>query len=416
MNWNKCHLALRTLPFLDAHAGDPTGVLELCAPPSRRLLVWHPEAIEGIFRSDRQMQHMASRTLSPLLGRRSLLWAEGPRHAAYRRVLSPPLHGRQLKAWHGVISKTVHAAIDALVPGSVIPLPEWTRRVTFRIIAQIVLGRSDDAILAPFTAWIDKALGSRRRTLAYRYVRGGLPRSSEELDQLLVRSARATTKAARPTLAALLAEDGALGALGALDDEELRDQIVSLLFAGHETTASATAWTLYWLDRNESIRRDIISELAATADDGSDAAEVPLLHAAIQEALRLTPPVAVAGNRALTEEGELLRQSLAAGTILTPSIYLAHHRPDYFSNPHRFDPSRFLGNRVLPQHYFPFGGGVRHCLGSQLGQLETRMITAAVLRRRELRCVNPRAGIPQLRGHAMAPSSRLRMKVTACCG
>lgn len=415
MNRNKLHLALRTLPFLDVHAGDPTGVLELGASPARRLLVWHPEAIDQIFRSDRRMHYMASRTLSPLLGRRSLLWADGPRHAAYRRVLGPALHGHRLKAWRGVISDTVHAAIDALVLGSVIPLPEWTRRVTLRIMARIVLGRSEDAILAPFTAWIDKALGVRHRTLAYRYFGGGLPPSGEKLDQLLVRNAKASTNMHPPTLAALLLADDS--PLDEIDDAELRDQIVSLLFAGHETTASATAWTLYWLDRDEQARRDIISELATSAGDGSDAAEVPLLHAAIQEALRLSPPATLAGNRVLAEDDEFLGERLVAGTVLTPSIYSAHHQPDYFLNPHQFDLGRFLGNRVPAQHYFPFGGGNRHCLGRELAMLEIRMIIAAVLRRCELRCVkphrgaNPYQGVRQMRGPAMAPARDLRMAV-----
>ena len=126
------------------------------------------------------------------------------------------------------------------------------------------------------------------------------------------------------------------------------------------------------------------------------------------------PPVTVGANRALAEDGELCGRPLAAGTVLTPSIYLAHRRPERFSHPHRFDPGRFLGDHIAARHYFPFGGGSRHCLGSQLAQLEVRMITVALLRRREWHCVNPRAGVPQLRGHVMAPDVRLRMKVLTC--
>ncbi|MGH3624777.1 MAG: cytochrome P450, partial [Sciscionella sp.] len=247
------------------------------------------------------------------------------------------------------------------------------------------------------------------RTLAHRYLRRGISRSCDELDWLLLESAKATAKARPLTLAALLLAGD--GPLGTLDDGELRDQIVSLLFAGHETTASATAWTLYWLDRNEQLRRDITSELATSAGDGSDAAEVPLLHAAIQEALRLSPPATLAGNRVLAEDDELLGEPLVAGTIVTPTIYLAHHQPDYFPNPHQFDPGRFLGSRVPAQHYFPFGGGTRHCLGRELAMLEIRMLTAAVLRRCTLRCVNPRQDVRQLRGPAMAPARGLRMVV-----
>jgi len=215
-----------------------------------------------------------------------------------------------------------------------------------------------------------------------------------------------------PTLAALLLT--ADGPLGGIDDDELRDQLVSLLFAGHETTASAIAWTLLWLDRDEPVRRDLIAELDATSDDGSNATHVPLLQAVAEESLRLSPPATLAGNRVTTEDSDLFGVPLPRGTELTPSIYLAHHHPDRFPHPFRFDPRRFLGKRVPSSHYFPFGGGIRRCLGSELAMLEIRMIIAALLRRRELRCVNPRAGTPRLRGPAMAPSGRLRVAVTAC--
>jgi cytochrome P450 len=411
MSGAEFHLALRGLSFLDSHARSPGSVLELRTQPSRRLLVWHPDAVDEIFRADQELRHPASRSLTPLFGRQSLLWADGARHVAYRRLLGPPLRGRRLLDYREIISDTAHEAIDDLIPGTVIGLAHWARQVTLRIVSRIILGRADDDVLVPFATWMEDALGSLRRTLTYRYLKGGLPLSGDELDRLLVQSAKDNAQSWPPTLASLMLNGDKQ--TGNIDDAELRDHIVSLLFAGHETTASATAWMFYWLDRHEGLRRDVLSELA-TGADGSDAAKVPLLQAVLQEVLRVAPPVTVGTNRALAEDGELCGRPLAAGTVLTPSIYLAHHRPERFSDPHRFDPGRFLGDRVEARHYFPFGGGSRHCLGSQLAQLEVRMITAALLRRREWRCVNPRAGVPRLRGHVLAPAARLRMKVLTC--
>jgi cytochrome P450 len=413
LSWPELRMSVRTLPFLESHVDTPGRVIELRTGPAPKFLVWDPDVIHGIFRADHDMRHPASRSLVPLFGRRSLLWADGPRHAAYRAVLGPTMRGRRLGDYREVIADTVHASIDRLRPGAVVALPAWTRQVTLRVIARILLGRSDQALLARFTGWIEKALGTPHRTLAYRYLRGGLPRSGAELDELLVRTAKANAGQRPRPLAALLLTPG--GPLGAVDDGELRDAIVSLLFAGHETTASAVAWTLYWLDRNASMRRDVLAEVAASGD-GSDASQVPLLQAVIFEALRLAPPVTVAENRMLTDAGELAGRALPAGTTLTPSIYLAHRHPEVFASPNRFDPSRFLTARAAPHHYFPFGGGTRYCLGNQLAQLEIRMIVAALLQRREWRCVNPNAGIPQLRGHAMAPASRLRMEIVSCPG
>jgi cytochrome P450 family 110 len=395
-------LAIRPLATLESFIDSPHGMVQT----GRRMLVWQPDAIDWIFRHDNRMRHPGSRSLTPLFGRRSLLWADGSRHAAYRRVLGPPLRGQRVTAYCGIIAETVHAAIDHLRPGTTVALPAWTRRITLRIIAKILLGQPDEVTLDAFARWIERALGARHRTLAYRYLLGGLPASGPSLDQSLVESAKSGRDRRPPTLAALLLNEPGI------DDGELRDAIVSLLFAGHETTASAAAWTIYWLDQDPDIRRDVLAELAGS--DGAAASRVPLLQAVIHEVLRLAPPVTVAENRTLTAGAELLGRSLPEGTTLTPSIYLAHRNRDQFPDPHRFAPHRFLGRHVPTRHYFPFGGGTRYCLGSQLAQLEIRMITAAVLHRRQLRCVNPRAGIPRLRGHAMAPASKLRMRVLPC--
>ncbi|MGH3683749.1 MAG: cytochrome P450 [Pseudonocardiaceae bacterium] len=419
MNRTEFRFAFQTLPFLDSHQGNSAGVLELRTRPTPRLLIWHPEGIDQIFRADRQLHHKPSRTLSTLLGSRSLLWAEGPRHATYRHTLGAPLRGHRLQIYHDVISRTVHTAIDALAPEAIISLIEWTRKITLRIISQILLGQADDLLLESFSARVDAVLRSRSRTLAHHYLQASalsIParkfffRGHHKLDEILLSSAKATATTRPTALAALLLTGD--GPLGVLEDEELRDQIMSLLFAGHETTASATAWTLYWLGRDERLRRDVIAELVTTSHDGSDPARVPLLHAATQETLRLCPPAIVAGKRMLTADGELLGKPLPADTVVTPCIYLAHHQPELFPNPRRFDPSRFLDHRVPRQYYFPFGGGTRRCLGSELAMLEVRMITAAVLHRCQLHCVNPEAGLPELRGPAMTLAPELQMSIT----
>ncbi|HVW44937.1 MAG TPA: cytochrome P450 [Amycolatopsis sp.] len=410
MNRTELQFALRTLPFLDSRAQCPRGMLDLRTAPDRRMLVWHPDAIERLFRADQDLGHPGSRSFRPLMGPKSLLWQEGPRHSDYRRVLGAPLRGRKLADYRGMIAGTVGAAIDALPAGAEFRVADWTRRVALRVMARITFGQADDAVLGPFAAWMDRALGSRYRTLAYRYLKGSLPLPGPQLERMLVDAARTAARERPATLAGqLLAQDSPFAGI---EDAELRDQIVSLLFAGHETTASTAAWALFWVLRSDSLRERVFAE--AKGSDGFTADEVPVLQAVVQETLRITPPVPAAGNRVLTRQCPHGGDTVPEGTVVTPSIYLAHHRAESFPEPYTFDADRFLGQRVPSHRYFPFGGGVRHCLGSQLGQLEVRMIVAAMLRRRELVCVNPRAGVPQLRGHAMAPSPKLRMKVVSC--
>jgi cytochrome P450 family 110 len=417
MKLPQVRMAMNPIRFLESHVDSPTGMVELAGGPVRKVLVWHPETVEWLFHSDARLRHPGGRTLTPMFGERSLVWAEGERHSEYRRVLGPPLRGKGLLDQHGVIDATVHAAVDALAPGAVVDVLAWTRAIALRVIAGLLLGRYDEDLLSSVTRWIDRAFGARLRTLGYRYLMGGLPRSDPEMDARLVAAAKASRDLRPRTLAARLLEHGAPGGLdGSIEDVEVRDAVTSLLFAGHETTAAGAAWTLYWLDRNPRVRDEIRDELAG-GGDGADAARVPLLQAAVCEALRLSPPATLAEHRVLVVDaappGGCPGRTLRAGTMLTPAIYTAHRHPDAFPDPLRFDPGRFLAGRPSPYHYFPFGGGTRFCLGNQLAQLEIRMITAALLRRREWRAVRPRAGVTRMRGNILAPAG-LRMRVLSC--
>ncbi|SMD23224.1 cytochrome P450 [Lentzea albidocapillata] len=360
MNRTELGFRLRLIPFLDSVESLEDGMVRL---RDRRWLVWHPDVMSALFRNDRDLRHPPSRTLSPLLGNRSVLWLDGAEHTAYRRTLTPALRGNRYQA---LIEEMVERSIAAL-PSGPTSLPEWTRKLALRIIGRIVFGVDDDELLAAFTRWLDRRLGSRVRTLAHRCLTPGSTRSDPHLDAMLLHRART---AEPPALAAFLPPG------------DLRDQVVSLLFAGHETTASATAWTLYWISRTPG--------LAERLDDD-------LLEATIRESLRLSPPATLAGNR-----------MSADGMVITPSIYLAHRRAATYENPHVFDPAR---RPPPPGAFFPFGGGVRHCPGRDLALLEIRLIVTALLRHKHIKLSSPTC-TPQLRGAAMAPPPSLAMVAT----
>ncbi|MFD4675856.1 cytochrome P450 [Lentzea sp. NPDC058450] len=358
MNRTELRFAWRLIPFLDSVEGFEDGLVRL---RDRRWLVWHPDVMTALFRNDRVLRHPPSRTLSPLLGNRSVLWLDGAEHTAYRRALVPMLRGERYRA---LIEEMAGRAVAEL-PAGPTSLPAWTRRLTLRIIGRVVFGVDDDELLTAFSRWLDRRLGSRVRTLAHRWLTPGATRSDPRLDAMLLERVQS---AEFPALAACLPR------------EDLRDQVVSLLFAGHETTASATAWTVYWMHE------------AGLAD------RPDLVGAAITESLRLSPPATLAGNR-----------MSADGMVLTPSIYLAHRRAATYENPHVFDPFRAPPPAGA---FFPFGGGVRHCPGRDLALLEIRLIVTALLRHKHVELVHP-AGTPQLRGAAMAPPPSLAM-VTTC--
>jgi cytochrome P450 len=415
MAFQELRFKLSPLSFLDDQRGRAGKFVELSPGPRRELLVWQPAAISQIFRSERHVRLDGSTTLQPLVGRHSLLFANGERHTAYRKVIGSRLRGHELAACHGIIRDTTETAVEALGQRSVIDVPAWTRELSLRIISLIIFGRADEALLSRFAAWTHSALGSRRQALAYRHLR--LPTTLpspwrkflRERDTLCAGILDSARESSGTALIDLLTSGQP--PLGLVTDEELTDQVLSLLFAGHETTASSTTSALHWLARDEQLLDDVQAELAATGSDGTDPDTTPLLDAVCRETLRISPPAMVAGNRVLTQELTLLDQPMAAGTRLTPCIYLAHSQPDIYPDPHRFDPNRFLGNRPSAQHYLPFGGGTRRCLGADLATLEMRMILAILLRGRTPRHLDPGAAKFTTRGPALGFGPKLPMVV-----
>jgi cytochrome P450 len=194
-------------------------------------------------------------------------------------------------------------------------------------------------------------------------------------------------------------EDGS-----AIDDRELRDQLVTLLLAGHETTATALAWIFDLLLRNPGPMRRLRAEL----DSGGD----EYLRAVISEGLRLRPVVPLAGRR-LAGELRIGEWDLPAGTDVTPAFWLTHTRPDVYPDPHAFRPERFLDDPPETYGWVPFGGGVRRCLGASFAEFEMRVVLREVLSRCELRGTRRRAQRIARRNVTFSPRNGTPVVVTA---
>lgn len=417
---NELRFILQGLSFLDSVSARPERSLELVGAPDRHLLLWDSSDIAEVFRAERDMRLEGSDTLQPLVGSTSLLFANGARHTAYRRTVGPALRGRQLDSHRPAIVAIAEQAAEELVGVDSFVVPTWTRSVTLRVIGHILLADPASDLLTRLSDLVERILGTASRTLRYRYLHPpavvpSLWRSFRRDRDALRRDLRTIRPLAATGCPALAAELGSgQPPLGPLDPDEYADQLMSLIFAGHETTASAIAWTLYWLAGHDQVRADLRAELAASAADGSSPADLPLLDAVCRESLRITPPATIAGRRILTADRELLRGTQPAGTKLTPCIHLAHRQPDLYPRPDRFDPSRFLDRTWSGHEYLPFGGGTRRCLGADLAMLEMRIVVAAVLRRVELGRPGPRAGEPHRRGPAMGPAPTLTLAVRPC--
>ncbi|MEK6271576.1 MAG: cytochrome P450 [Actinomycetota bacterium] len=355
------------------------------------VMVSDPEVIRALYRGrENGLPPGRSATLEPVMGPRSVLLLEGDEHLARRRLMLPAFHGERMRAYERIIAQLTAREIDTWPAGETFAIHPRMQALTLEVILRAVFGVSDPArvarlqsLLADLLAQTSSPLLQLRVLLARRF--GGpdplasLKRRNAEVDALL--AAEVAERRADPDLASredilsmLVAarfEDGE-----PMSDAELRDQLMTLLLAGHETTATALAWTFDLLLRHPAALGRLRSEL--------DAGEEPYLRAVIAESLRLRPVIPLAGRR-LRGELRVDGFTLPPGTDVTPAIWLTHTREDLYPAPLEFRPERFLDDGPETYAWIPFGGGVRRCLGASFAEFEMRVVLRETLRRCELR-------------------------------
>jgi cytochrome P450 family 110 len=200
----------------------------------------------------------------------------------------------------------------------------------------------------------------------------------------------------------------------AMSDRELRDELMTMLLAGHETTASAMAWGLYWIHHVPQVREKLLQELDSLGESPNPmtVARLPYLTAVCNETLRLYPVAMLTFPRVAQERVELLGHQLEPGTTVGGCIYLLHQREDLYPHPKQFKPERFLEGQFSPYEFMPFGGGVRRCVGEALAQLEMKLVLATILSRYQLELFDNRPEKPRRRGITLAPAYGVKMVMT----
>ncbi|MES1026227.1 cytochrome P450 [Gloeocapsa sp. BRSZ] len=196
-----------------------------------------------------------------------------------------------------------------------------------------------------------------------------------------------------------------------MSDAEVHDEIITLLFGGHETTASALTWTLYWIHRYSEVREKLLKELNDLSPDPNpkDITRLPYLGAVCQETLRIYPIIPVGFGRFLNAPFEVMGHLLERGTGLFPAIYLTHRREEIYPDPTRFRPERFLERQFSPYEYLPFGGGNRRCIGTAFAPFEMKLVLATILSQLELSLADNRPVKAVRRSISVAPSDDFRM-------
>ncbi len=373
-----------------------------------------PAAIKEVFTGDPEVLRAGegNEPLEPILGPASLLLLDGRTHLRRRRLLLPPFHGERLAGYEAEMAAITATDVASWPRDVPFALEPRMRGITLEIILRLVFGLADgprhDELRARFAGLLPRGAANLALVPALRQELGGRSPWGRFM---------ANVRAIDALLFAEIAERRAAGDLGErtdilslllgaadedgrpLTDPELRDELMTLLLAGHETTATALAWTFELLFRHDE------AHAALRADpDG------PWLDAVCAEVLRLRPPLPVV-VRKLARAERIAGLDLPEGTRLAPCIWLAHREPSVYAEPHAFRPERFLDAGPRTYAWLPFGGGTRRCVGAAFAQLELRTVLRTILERVAPRPADGRPDRPARRTIVLAPARGARAVV-----
>jgi cytochrome P450 len=378
---------------------------------SKFVMVFDPLLVKEVFQGSSDQLHAgeANALLGPVLGPRSVLLLDGAEHLRHRRLMLPTFHGEQMRAWTEAIVEAADLEIDSWPVGQAFSILQSMQSVTLRVMMRVVFGYAAgpeaDELQRRLRAMIDpiarprglvalqllsQISGERRALNRFAAQR----RAVDELVYAEIERRRADPDLAERTdvFSALLLAQDENGQR--LSDHEVRDELMTLLLAGHETTAVGLAWVFDLLLHSPAVQ----SRAAEREDE--------YLDAVVKEALRIRPVIPGVGRVVRGTPFRLGSYEIPVGIEINPSIRVIHRRPDLYPEPEAFRPERFLGPGAPDTYtWIPFGGGTRRCLGASFALTEMRLVLRRVLERCALRPAAPALEEPTFRGITVAPKN-----------
>jgi cytochrome P450 len=409
------------------YARDPIGffarlrrrhgnVFSLSFPYFGRIVyVADPGIVKQVFTGDPALFHAGeanATVLEPTLGPNSVLTLDEDEHLRQRKLLLPPFHGESVSRYGELIREITERDMKSWPIDQPFALRPHTQRITLTVILRAVFGVRDEERFKRASALVDEfarradlitQLPLLRRDLGRFGPWSRFKRARAALDEFIYEEI-----ATRRTEAGGAEHDDVLSLLlhathddgSPMSDRELRDELVTVVGAGHETTATALAWALERVLRTPRVLARLRASIKAGEDD--------YLDATIKETLRARP-VIVDVARKLTAPAEIGGYELPAGTFVLPAIAALHYRADLYPDPHEFRPERFLDGKVDHYAWIPFGGGVRRCVGAAFAQYEMRVVLRAILERAELSAPDSRPERVKIRNVTLAPGAGCRV-------
>lgn len=388
------------------------------------LMISHPQGIQQLFASDKCITAPPNGLLQPIVGDRSIFGLEGQRHRRERKLLMPPFHRDKIPQYGHLIQELTHGATAKIQPGQPFLARSLMQSISLDVILKVVFGISDGdrfdqlkTLMVEFTDCLQNTLIAG--ALFFPALQkdwapwGQFQRVKDQVSEVLFAEIgdRRTQdiEAKNDILSLLLAARDEEGE--AMTDAELHDELLTMLVAGHETTASAISWALYWVYQNPHVHQTLAEEIGhlGTTSDPVAVTQLPYLTAVCNETLRLYPIAILTVPREVIAPMTLMGYSLEPGTRLYGAIYLTHHRADLYPESHRFNPERFLNHQFSNYEFLPFGGGIRRCIGEILAQFEMKLVLATLVADYSLKWVGSAPEVPKRRGVTMAPGKGVEL-------
>lgn len=430
-NWvQKFSFAFQPVQYLD-HALSQN--LDLFSAPimgnnKNVLLVSHPNIFQKIFVNEtKEFYSPSNANLRPLMGNYSLFALEELPHQKQRKLLLPPFHRERIYLYGKSIQNLTKKCLQDIHIASKFQARVLMQSISLEVILKTVFGLNQeekfdylkqlivqlmDLFESPLTSaslyftflqkeWLGLSPWNRFVKIKQKinfFIEQEIEARRQQLDSN-----------SQDILSLLLSVRDSENQ--PMTNEELRDQLITLLFAGHETTATAIAWGLYWIHRQPEIKNNLLQELASLGYSATptELYNLPYLTAICQESLRIYPVGILTMPRQVKKPVKLLNFEVEKDTIIYGSIYSLHHREDLYPEPNKFRPERFLERKFTPYEFIPFGGGDRRCIGENLALWEMKIVLATIMQNAELSLANQLPEIPQRRGVTLAPKSGVEM-------
>lgn len=434
-------LIANPINFFDNHKkryGDTFSlrVLGINSPPV--VFFSSPQAINDCFAipANKLDFKKATHVFKPLFGSDSIVFQEGKSHNRQRQLLMPPFHGDRLKSYGETICRITNNVTSSWQVNNIVSMQQVMPDITLQIILQVVFGITPgeryEKLIKLLTALLDditKPLFSSlfffpplQQDLGKWSPWGNYIKRREKIDKLIYaeiserRISNNNDNLGEDILSLLMSATDEAGEK--MTDKELRDQLVSLLLLGYETTSGVLAWLFHMIHSHPEVKDKLINELQSL--DNSDnldnnspekIVQLPYLTAVCSETMRLHPIALICTPRMAIDKVEVAGEKFAEGTVLVPCIYLAHRQQTTYKHPDKFIPERFLEQKFSAFEYLPFGGGYRGCIGAAFAMYEMKLILATIMQKFTLELVDKKPVKPVRRGITIVPSGGVSMVV-----